>query len=101
MTDDRQRDNDPQETREWVEAIESVIAFEGTERADSLLTSIVDVARRNGANLPFAANTAYINTIHPDEQPPYAGRPRSRAQGSCGDPLECGGDRAQGEQGKL
>ncbi|MGL5733950.1 MAG: pyruvate dehydrogenase (acetyl-transferring), homodimeric type, partial [Beijerinckiaceae bacterium] len=73
MSEDRQRDADPQETREWVEAIESVIAFEGSERADALLTSTVDAARRNGANIPFAANTAYVNTIHVADQPPMPG----------------------------
>ena len=73
MTDDRQRDTDAQETREWVEAIESVIAFEGTEKADALLTHTVDAARRNGANIPFAANTAYVNTIHVEDQPSMPG----------------------------
>jgi pyruvate dehydrogenase E1 component len=61
------------EAREWQDAISSVIAFEGATRADELLTAAVDVARRSGAKLPFAANTAYINTIAPDEQPPHPG----------------------------
>ena len=59
--------------QEWVDAIRSVIAIEGTDEADRLLTATVDEARKQGAHLPFAANTAYINTIHPDEQPPYPG----------------------------
>ena len=59
--------------REWVDAIRSVIAVEGSDEADRLLTATVDEARKQGARLPFAANTAYINTIHPNEQPAYPG----------------------------
>jgi len=70
-TDDNE--NQEAEAREWVDAINSVIAFEGTDRADELLGKAVETARRSGARLPFAANTAYVNTIHPDEQPPYPG----------------------------
>jgi pyruvate dehydrogenase complex dehydrogenase (E1) component len=62
-----QTDDQALEAEEWTDAIESVIAFEGTRRADELLTCAVDTARRQGAHLPFAANTAYINTISPDE----------------------------------
>jgi pyruvate dehydrogenase E1 component len=61
------------ERREWQDAIASVIAFEGTEQADVLLTAAVDTARRAGAKLPFAANTAYVNTIPPDAQAPHPG----------------------------
>ncbi len=61
------------EAREWREAIASVIAFEGVDRADEVLTQAVDMARRYGARLPFAANTAYINTIAPYEEPKYPG----------------------------
>ena len=61
------------ESREWIEAIASVIAFEGTDRADALLTDAVDEARKNGARVPFAAHTAYFNTIHPEEEPVHPG----------------------------
>ncbi|MDX2259166.1 MAG: pyruvate dehydrogenase (acetyl-transferring), homodimeric type [Hyphomicrobiaceae bacterium] len=66
-------ETDPAETAEWVDAINSVIAFEGTGRADDILEHVVATARRNGAHLRFAANTAYINTIPVDKQPPYPG----------------------------
>ncbi|MBU2580525.1 MAG: pyruvate dehydrogenase (acetyl-transferring), homodimeric type [Alphaproteobacteria bacterium] len=66
-------ETDPAETAEWVDAINSVIAFEGTGRADDILEHVVATARRSGAHVPFAANTAYINTIDVDEQPPYPG----------------------------
>jgi pyruvate dehydrogenase E1 component len=66
-------ETDPTEKAEWVEAINSVIAFEGSGRADDILQHVVAAARSAGAKLPFAANTAYINTIAPDEQPPHPG----------------------------
>ncbi|RTL02507.1 MAG: pyruvate dehydrogenase (acetyl-transferring), homodimeric type, partial [Neisseriaceae bacterium] len=56
-------DLDPQETREWLEALEGVIAAEGPQRAHYLIEKLVDKARRRGAWLPFHATTAYQNTI--------------------------------------
>ena len=67
-TKDRQHDSDPQETREWQDALEAVIAHEGAGRAHFLLEKLIDQARRNGAYLPYSANTAYINTIPPAAQ---------------------------------
>ena len=62
-------DRDPAETREWLDALDSVEAFEGIGRVDELLNGIVQAARRKGAKLPFAANTAYVNTIAPHDEP--------------------------------
>lgn len=56
-------DTDPQETHEWLEAIEAVLEQEGTERAHFLLETLIDKARRSGAYLPYNATTAYLNTI--------------------------------------
>ncbi len=64
---------DAAETQEWLDALDSVEAFEGIERVDGLLDAVVTSARRKGAKLPFAANTSYVNTIHPDEQPVHPG----------------------------
>ena len=56
-------DVDPLETQEWVESLEAVMQREGPERAHFILEALIDKARRNGAYLPYSANTAYINTI--------------------------------------
>jgi len=56
-------DNDPQETEEWLDSLTAVLEKEGVERAHFLLEKLIDSARRNGANLPFTNNTAYLNTI--------------------------------------
>jgi len=59
-------DVDPQETREWLDALEALIEAEGPERAHFLLEALVDKARRRGVDVPFKATTAYLNTIPPD-----------------------------------
>ncbi len=58
-------DVDPIETQEWLDALEAVIEAEGDGRAHFLLEQLIDKARRSGANLPYSANTAYVNTIPP------------------------------------
>ena len=68
-------DNDPQETQEWLEAIDAVLANEGTERAHFLLETLIDKARRSGAYLPYNATTAYVNTIPTHLQQRLPGNP--------------------------
>jgi len=66
-------DIDPQETGEWLDALEGVLENEGIERAHYLLEQLIEKARRSGAYLPYKANTAYLNTIPPSQQPPFPG----------------------------
>ena len=61
-------DQDPQETREWLDALEGILNTEGPERAHFLLEQLIEKARRSGAFLPYTANTAYINTIPPSKE---------------------------------
>lgn len=68
-------DIDPEETWEWLEALEAVLENEGTERAHYLIESLVDKARRSGAYLPYSANTAYVNTIPVAKQKRFPGDP--------------------------
>ena len=70
---DQINDPDPQETREWLDALDGVIENEGSKRAHQLLEKLIDKTRRSGAYLPFSANTAYINTIPPHKQGPFPG----------------------------
>jgi pyruvate dehydrogenase E1 component len=66
-------DSDPDETREWLESIDSVLRVHGAERAHYLLERIIDFTRRSGAYLPFKPNTAYVNTIAPALEQEYPG----------------------------
>ena len=63
MTTDPMSETDNIETQEWLDALEAVIETEGPERAHYLLERLMDKARRSGANLPYDASTAYVNTI--------------------------------------
>src|SRR4029077_2298218 len=65
---DTNPDRDPQETREWLDALEGVLAAEGAGRPHFLIEALIDKARRSGAYLPFSANTAYINTVPVEKQ---------------------------------
>jgi len=66
-------DADPEETREWLESIDSVLRVHGAERAHYLLERLIDYTRRSGAYLPFRPNTAYVNTISPNQEREYPG----------------------------
>jgi len=61
-------DTDPQETREWLDALGAVVHAEGRERAHFLLDRLIDEARQQGVDRPFSANTAYVNTIEPADE---------------------------------
>ena len=59
----KHQDVDPVETREWLDAIDTVIANEGVDRARFLLERLIGRMRQAGADLPFSATTPYVNTI--------------------------------------
>ncbi len=62
-------DSDPQETREWLDALEAVIEEVGPERAHFLIEKLIKLGHRAGINIPYSANTDYLNTIPVDRQP--------------------------------
>jgi pyruvate dehydrogenase E1 component len=61
------------ETREWRESLDYVLQHGGPERVARLLRELQVHARKAGVEIPFTANTPYINTIPADKQPPYPG----------------------------
>jgi pyruvate dehydrogenase E1 component len=70
---ERVADFDPQETAEWLEALNDVIDQAGPDRAAFLLERLSERAQANGAELPVQLNTPYINTIRPEDEEPYPG----------------------------
>ena len=60
-------DVDPAETREWLEALESVVEREGPERAAWLLDAITNEAQEQGVYRTHL-NTPYLNTIAPKDE---------------------------------
>ena len=67
-------DIDPIETNEWLEALATVIEYEGTERAQFLLQSVLERARQLNIKLTSCTNTPYVNTLakHAEAQMPTA-----------------------------
>jgi len=65
---DSANDADSQETHEWLDALSAVIEQEGPERAHFLLEQLLEHAREHSVDMPFSANTGYVNTIEPKEQ---------------------------------
>lgn len=61
-------DTDQQETREWMDALSAVIDREGAERAHFLLEQLLEHARQSSIDMPFSANTGYVNTIEPSQE---------------------------------
>ena len=61
------------ETREWLDSLDYVLQAEGPDRARQLLRKLQIRAEEFGVNLPYSANTPYINTIPADQEPPFPG----------------------------
>ena len=66
-------DQDPQGTQEWIDALEAVVDFEGSDKAQHIITVLIEKARVHGIDIPYSGNTPYINTISPEEQVNYPG----------------------------
>ena len=66
-------DDDPDETHEWLESLEYAMAKGGPKRVRYLLDRLEQHARFHQVDVPFDANTPYVNTIPVDQQPAYPG----------------------------
>ncbi|WP_339478930.1 MULTISPECIES: pyruvate dehydrogenase (acetyl-transferring), homodimeric type [unclassified Pseudomonas] len=66
-------DEDPQETREWLESIESVASVEGRPRAHYLIDQMLDFDANRHGDFYGRVTTPYVNTIPLDRQQPYPG----------------------------
>src|SRR5206468_7024299 len=63
---------DPEETAEWVTALDDVID-ENPGRAEFLLRRILHHARSRRVGVPSMVSSHYINTIPPEEEPLFPG----------------------------
>ena len=66
-------DLNPQETSEWIEALDEIIDEAGPDRASYLLERLMERASNLGVQVPLRWNTPYINTIPPEEEVAYPG----------------------------
>jgi len=66
-------DSDPIETREWLDALDAVIAADGAGRAQEIFDRLADHALARGVRSARARVTPYCNTIPLSRQPHYPG----------------------------
>ena len=66
-------DNDPEETKEWHESLDALIADKGAKRARYILLSMLAQARQKNVTVPTEMTTPYINTIDVANEPYFPG----------------------------
>src|SRR6056297_1984063 len=67
------QDDDPIETSEWLDALESLIENEGVDRAKYILERLSERASRDGTELPYSITTPFRNSIPVSQQAPMPG----------------------------
>jgi len=63
-----QVDRDPQETREWLESLDSVLKNQGRGRTAFLLKALAEHAAQAGTKMPAAITTPFRNSIEPSAE---------------------------------
>ena len=66
-------DTDPEETREWLDSLDTVISAEGNARAQFLMAKLIERARAQNVGVPASVSTPYINTIPPEAEAWFPG----------------------------
>ncbi len=66
-------DIDPQETQEWLDALDAVAKVDGNTRAEFIIEALQKRISKFTGKLPFSANTPYVNTIPPELEPEFPG----------------------------
>lgn len=68
MVNERDNDIDPIETREWIDALQAVVANDGSDRAAFLLQQLLQSANSKGVRVRNIIHTPYCNTISSYEE---------------------------------
>ncbi len=66
-------DNDPLQTQDWIESLDSVMQVDGKKRAEFLVNEINRRALQKSLHPNNPSSTPYINTIPASAQPEYPG----------------------------
>ncbi|MEV5075225.1 hypothetical protein MRBLAR21_002525, partial [Paenarthrobacter nitroguajacolicus] len=66
-------DRDPEETAEWIESLDALIAEQGTERAQYIMRSLLQRAGARSVGVPMVTTTDYVNTIPVDQEAAFPG----------------------------
>ncbi|HEY9498479.1 MAG TPA: pyruvate dehydrogenase (acetyl-transferring), homodimeric type [Terrimesophilobacter sp.] len=66
-------DSDPEETAEWQESLDGLVAAHGRERARDIMLSLLKRSKELQLGVPMVPTTDYINTILPENEPEFPG----------------------------
>ncbi|MBN9631845.1 MAG: pyruvate dehydrogenase (acetyl-transferring), homodimeric type, partial [Actinobacteria bacterium] len=66
-------DSDPEETAEWRESLDALVAAHGHERAREIMLSLLKRSKELHLGVPMVPTTDYINTISPENEPDFPG----------------------------
>jgi len=61
-------DNDPAETKEWLDSLDAVAGVHGHSRAEFLMQKLLEHSHELHFGIPAAVRTPYVNTIAPQDQ---------------------------------
>jgi len=70
---DQLPDVDPAETNEWLQALNDLATGKGNPRASYVLRRLLAEARRLQIGVPPMVSSHYVNTIAPEDEPPFPG----------------------------
>ena len=66
-------DQDPEETREWLESLDAVARVHGRNRAREIMLNLLRRSHELQLNVPSIPTTDYINTIATTDEPEFPG----------------------------
>ncbi|WP_104200640.1 pyruvate dehydrogenase (acetyl-transferring), homodimeric type [Cryobacterium sp. Y29] len=66
-------DSDPEETAEWSQSLDSLVAEHGHERGREIMLSLLKRSKELHLGVPMVPTTDYINTIAPENEPDFPG----------------------------
>ena len=66
-------DTDPEETSEWQESLEALVAAQGHERGRQIMLSLLKRSKELHLGVPMVPTTDYLNTIAPENEPEFPG----------------------------
>jgi len=66
-------DTDPEETAEWQESLDALVAKHGHERGREIMLSLLKRSKELHLGVPMVPTTDYLNTIAPGDEPAFPG----------------------------
>lgn len=66
-------DSDPEETGEWAESLDALVAEKGHQRGREIMLSLLKRSKELHLGVPMVPTTDYLNTIAPENEPEFPG----------------------------